>query len=144
MLFLRAQRWDGLSIPCGVDALSCLVTPDQALTRAYQALTVAQALSHPLSVAWALFCAAVLHRYRQEWHATQEQAEALISLLNPAGATALGGAGEVLRGWAVTGQGEREAEIEPMRQSLATWRAMGAELEPGRIFLPCWPRRVDA
>ena len=102
--------------------------PEQALTRAYQALTVAQALSHPLSVAWALFCAAVLHRYRQEWHATQEQAEALITLSTERGFPHWVALGTLLRGWAVTGQGQREAEIEPMRQSLATWRAMGAEL----------------
>jgi predicted ATPase len=103
--------------------------PDQALKRAYQALTLAQELSHPLSVAWTLFCAAVLYRHRQEWQATQEQAEALIALSTEQGFPHWVLLGTILRGWAVTRQGQRDEELEPMRQSLAAWRAMGAELD---------------
>jgi len=103
--------------------------PEQALKRAYQALTVAKELSHPLSVAWALWCAGVLHRYRQERQAAKEQAEALITLATEQEFPHWVVLGTLLRGWAVTGQGQREEEIEPMRQSLATWRAMGAELD---------------
>jgi predicted ATPase len=103
--------------------------PEQALKRAYQALTVAKELSHPLSVAWALWCAGVLHRYRQERQAAQEQAEALITLATEQEFPHWVVLGTLLRGWAVTEQGQREEEIEPMRQSIATWRAMGAELD---------------
>jgi predicted ATPase len=104
--------------------------PEQALKRASQALAVAQELSHPLSVAWAQWCAGVLHRYRQERQAAQAQAEALIILSTEQEFPHWVVLGTLLRGWAVAGQGQqREEAIAPMRQSLATWRAMGAELD---------------
>lgn len=98
------------------------------MKRIQQALALAQELSHPLSLAWALFCAAVLHRYRQEWQVTQERAEALITLSTEQGFPHWVLLGTIIRSWAVTRQGQREKEIELMRQSLAAWQAMGAEL----------------
>ena len=40
--------------------------PDQALQRSQEALTLARELSHPFSLAFALFFAAMLHQYRGE------------------------------------------------------------------------------
>ena len=40
--------------------------PDQALKRSHEALTLAQELSHPYSLAFALVFAAVLHQFRRE------------------------------------------------------------------------------
>jgi hypothetical protein len=50
--------------------------PDQALTKSHEALTLAQELSHPFSLAYVLDFAALLHRLRREEQAAQERAEA--------------------------------------------------------------------
>ena len=59
--------------------------PDQASERIHQALDLAQELSHPFSLAWALSVTATLHQLRREEQAAQEQAEALIALSNEQG-----------------------------------------------------------
>ena len=57
-------------------ALWFLGYPDQALKRSHEALTLAQELSHPFSLAYALDFAAWLHQLRREGQAAQERAEA--------------------------------------------------------------------
>src|SRR5262249_22283755 len=59
--------------------------PDQALGRDHAALTLAQELSHPPSLAAVLVYAAWLHLYRREVHATQERAEAAMALASEQG-----------------------------------------------------------
>ena len=61
-------------------ALWYLGYPDQALKRSHEALTLAQELSHPFSLALALVMAAMLHQFRREGQAAQERAEAAIAL----------------------------------------------------------------
>jgi hypothetical protein len=51
--------------------------PDQALRSTHEALTRARDLSHPFSLARALFWAARLHQMRREAQAVQEHVEAL-------------------------------------------------------------------
>src|SRR5438093_11714131 len=46
--------------------------PDQALQRSHEAITLAQELSHPYSLSFALMLTADLHQSRQEWRLTQE------------------------------------------------------------------------
>jgi hypothetical protein len=60
-------------------ALWLLGYPDQALGRNHAALTLAQELSHPPSLAAVLFHVAFIHCYRREAHATQERAEAAMA-----------------------------------------------------------------
>ncbi|MBI3798745.1 MAG: AAA family ATPase, partial [Deltaproteobacteria bacterium] len=59
--------------------------PDQALRKIYEALTLAQELSHPFTLANALSIAALSHWHRGETHAAQERAEALIALSSKQG-----------------------------------------------------------
>ena len=61
-------------------ALWLLGYPDQALQRSHEAVSLAQAESHPFSLVYALIWAALLHQFRREGHAVQEQAEAAIAL----------------------------------------------------------------
>jgi predicted ATPase len=102
--------------------------PDQALKRNNQALTRAQKLSHPLSLAWALRSAVVLHRSRHEEPAAQERTEALIVLSTEQGVSYMLAQGTILGGWALAAQGQVERGISQMRQELTSYQATGAEL----------------
>ncbi len=63
-------------------ALWLLGYPDQALQRSHEALTLAQELAHPFSLAFALYFAARLHQFRREAQAAQERAEAAMALVD--------------------------------------------------------------
>jgi adenylate cyclase len=79
--------------------------PDQALKMSHEMLALAQKLSHPFSLSFALVWAAILHQFRWEEQTAQERAESLIALCSEWG---LGGGstwGTALRGWALAEQG---------------------------------------
>jgi predicted ATPase len=114
-------------------ALWSLGYPDQALRRSREALTLAQELSQPFSLAFVLSQAAHLHHLRREEQATQERAEAGIALAREQGFSRWEAWGTILGGWALAAQGQREAGIAQIRQGLAAWQATGQEL--GRPFL---------
>ena len=110
-------------------ALWLLGYPDQALKRSQEALAIAQELAHPFSLAIAQIFAPVLHQFRQERQITQEQAEAGIALATERGfITSPLAWGMVLKGWALTEQGQREEGIAQIHQGMAAWRATGAEV----------------
>ncbi len=123
----RTPGWSASSYAAW--ALWYLGYPDQALQRSHEALTLAQELSHPFSLAFALAFAAMLHQFRREGQAAQERAEAADCARDRAGVSATGwrwgrscGAGR----WPSR---DREQEgIAQMRQGLAAYRATGAEL----------------
>jgi predicted ATPase len=102
--------------------------PDQALKRIHEALTLARELSHPFSLAFALFFAAMLHQYRRKGQLAQERAEAAVALSTEQGFPYLLARGTILRGWVLAEQEEGEKGIAQMRQGLAAWQATGAEL----------------
>ena len=116
-------------------ALWCLGYPDQALKRSHEALSLAQGLSHPYSVAYARLITARLHQLRQEGQTTQEQAEALISISIEQGFTLFVVVGPIMRGWALAQQGQGEEGIAQIRQGLTAFSAMGAELYTRGHFL---------
>ena len=64
------------SLVYGGWALWLLGYPEQALKSSYEAMTLAQALSHPYGPAYALTYAAMLHQSRREGHPAQDRAEA--------------------------------------------------------------------
>ena len=108
-------------------ALWLLGYPDQALKRVQEALTLAQELSHPLSLAYALFSVAFLYQLRREEQKAQEWAEALITLCTKQGFPQFLAYGTFYRGWALAEQGQREEGIAQMRQGLEAYRATGSE-----------------
>ena len=65
--------------------------PAQALAHLHEALTLAHALSHPLSLAWVLCRAAIFFQFCRDVAAVQEQAEAAVALTTKQGATTMGG-----------------------------------------------------
>jgi class 3 adenylate cyclase/predicted ATPase len=101
--------------------------PDQALKRSHEALTLAQELSHPFSLAWVLSFAAWFHQLRRDERAVQARAEAVIALATEQGFPFWAAFGDALRGWALAEQGQGEEGIAQLHQGLAAWQATGTE-----------------
>jgi predicted ATPase len=102
--------------------------PDQALKKVDEGLTLAQELSHPLSLAVALYYAARLHQTRRERQEAQARAETLITLSREQGFALALAWGIIYRGWALAEQGQVEEGIAQIRQGLTAYRATGAEV----------------
>ncbi|MBI3801356.1 MAG: AAA family ATPase [Deltaproteobacteria bacterium] len=109
-------------------ALRLLGYPDQALKRSREALTLAQELAHPQSLAFALYAAEVLHHFRRENERVQERAEAEVALAGEQGLPLWLAWGTMFRGWALAEQGEKEAGLVQLRQGFAAFRATGSGL----------------
>jgi predicted ATPase len=106
--------------------------PDQALQSIHEALTLAQELTHPYSLVYALSMGVLVHQFRREAQAVRERAEELIALSTEQGFPFWLAYGTILRGWALSAQGEGAEGIAQMRQGLVAHRATGAELQ--RIY----------
>jgi predicted ATPase len=91
-------------------------------------LTLARQLSHPFSLSFALYFAAVIYQYLQQVQATQEHAEALMALSTEQGFRQRLAQGRILLGWALVEQSRVAAGIAQMRQSVAAYGATGADL----------------
>jgi DNA-binding winged helix-turn-helix (wHTH) protein/predicted ATPase len=109
-------------------ALWLLGYPDQALHRSREGLTLAQQLAHPFSLTFALLHGAVLHVARREGQATQEASEAALTLATEQGFAFWLAWGKILRGWALTTQGDEREGIAQMCQGLEATRSIGAEV----------------
>jgi len=107
-------------------ALWLLGYPDQALKRSHEALTLAQEISHPYSLAYALNFTANLYQFRRERQAVQGQTEALLVLAREQGFPVWLAWGTILQGWVLAEQGQEEEGIAHIRQGLASWRATGS------------------
>jgi class 3 adenylate cyclase/predicted ATPase len=113
---------------CAALALWVLGYPDQALERSGAALTLAQELAHPFSLTFALYEAALLHQFRRETPLTLELAEKAMRVSTEQGFASWLAPGTIVRGWALAQRGQGEEGIAQMRQGLAAYLAMGAEL----------------
>ncbi len=102
--------------------------PDQALKSIHAAVTLAQELAHPFSLALALNWAATFHQFRGEEPMAQERAEAAITLSTEHGFPFCVAWGTMLGGWMLAERGQREEGIAQIRQGLAAWRATGTEI----------------
>ncbi len=102
--------------------------PEQGLAHIQAALPLAQALSHPFSLAHTLGGAAITHQFRREMNAAQARAEAAIALSTEQGFPYWLALGTIVRGWALALQGQAEEGITQIRQGLTAWRATGSEI----------------
>jgi class 3 adenylate cyclase/predicted ATPase len=109
-------------------ALWLLGYPHQALKRSHEVLALAQQLSHPHSLVFALYCLGRVHQFRREGQAARERAEALIAFAREQALPHWVASGTILYGWALAEQGQVEEGIAQMRQGLSDRRATGAEL----------------
>jgi predicted ATPase len=116
------------SLPLLANILWLLGYPDQARERSREALTLAQEINHPFSLAVVWITNTWLQQFLHEAQAVQQRAEALITLCNEQGFSALLAVAIVRRGWALAEQGQAEEGINQIQQGMAAVRATGAEL----------------
>ena len=93
--------------------------PDQALKRSHEVLDLAEGLSHPLSLAYALGFAARFHLLRREGQLARGRAEAVMTLATEQGFPFWLAFGTMVRGEALAEQGQVQEGIAQLRQSRA-------------------------
>ena len=109
-------------------ALWLLGYPDQARARMHEMLTLAQELSHPFTLVFALNWAACVHRFHREWPLLYKRADEVIALSREHGFAQRTATGTILRGGALAEQGQRQEGIEQICQGLTAFRATRSEV----------------
>jgi predicted ATPase len=110
--------------------------PEQALRRNHEAVALAEELSKPFSLAYALGHAARFHLYRREEQIARERAEAVMALSTEQGFPFWLMTGRLVWGWALAERGQEEEGIAQMQQGLAARRAMGTTEVGWAVFIP--------
>ena len=103
--------------------------PDQALASAEQAVTIAEAVSHPVSRASALSWAAAVHQLRGEVGRAREVAETDLALTAEEIIPFFRAHAVMLRGWALVAEGRGEEGIAQLCDGYAAYRAIGGQIE---------------
>jgi class 3 adenylate cyclase/predicted ATPase len=107
--------------------------PDQALTRSVEAVSLAQQIVHPWSLAFALASRVGCHQLRREARTTQDCAEAALRLATDQGLPYWRAVDSLQRGWALAHQGQAQEGIEQLQEGLRAYQATEAE-----ILRPYW------
>jgi len=107
--------------------LWCLGYPERAQEKIAEGLRLAQELSHPSTLAYALYIAAAHCVLRREESATQKYADALMTLAMEREFPHWLTRGAVYRGWALAAQGHLDEGISEMHEGITASRQMGAE-----------------
>jgi predicted ATPase/class 3 adenylate cyclase len=94
--------------------------PDQALQRSQDALALAQKLSQPSTLSFALYASAWVHQHRGEREAVHERIETTIALATEQGLTRWLVQARILQGWLLAEQGRGPEGILQMRQGSAS------------------------
>jgi TOMM system kinase/cyclase fusion protein len=102
--------------------------PDQARKRSLEALALAQELSHPFSLAFALIHVVHTHRFTREVEATQQRAKELHVLSSEQGFPLPLAFATAHQGWTLAEQGLEKEGIIQIRQAIDIWNATGATL----------------
>jgi class 3 adenylate cyclase/tetratricopeptide (TPR) repeat protein len=107
-------------------ALGYLGYVDQALIQAQQGCALAQELAHPPSLEVALSHTARVHLLRREAPLVHTHSAAALAIADEQGFAQRSGGNTVLRGWALSRQGQAEEGIAQIRQGIAAFRATSA------------------
>ena len=110
--------------PCGYRAIR--IRPWSA---ANEALTLAQHLEHPYTLARGLYWTTLLHQLRREWQVVSERAETAITVATAQQVALVLAVGPIMRGWALAMQGQGAEGLTQLRQGLDAYRATGAEFQ---------------
>ncbi|MGI9284587.1 MAG: AAA family ATPase [Pseudomonadales bacterium] len=100
-------------------ALWSLGYPEQALRRVQEALTLALQLAHPYSLVFALNNHAWICMFRREAESALEHATQALQLANEHYLPFHAAWGQIMRGWALTAQGESAAGLALIQEGLA-------------------------
>jgi predicted ATPase len=102
---------------------------DQALARANEALTLAQNLEHPYTLARGLYYTTLLHQWRREWQVVSERADTAITVATAQQHALVLALGPIVRGWALAMQGQGTEGLTQLCQGLDAYRATGAAFQ---------------
>jgi predicted ATPase len=101
---------------------------DEARARNDKSLALAQQLSHPNSLAFALLIAAQVEQLQGQGAKVRLHAEAAVELSTEQGFQSSLANGRILRGWALVTEDNFDEGIEQLHQGLAAYRATGSEI----------------
>ena len=101
---------------------------DQALQHSQAAFALAQEVSHPYILSFALVFTAEVYQSRRETLAAHDQAAAAMTLATKHGFTQWSAYGMVFHGWALAMQGQGEQGIAEMRQGIDAAQTQGAHV----------------
>jgi len=96
--------------------------PNQALARSHDAIALAQRLSQPYSLSFALSYNAILHLWRREPSLVKERVETMVALMREHGFVHFLGGGMARLGWALVEQGAVDEGIAQIHQALEAHR----------------------
>jgi class 3 adenylate cyclase/tetratricopeptide (TPR) repeat protein len=109
--------------------------PDQALARSHEAIALAQNLSHPYSLCFALQYNGIVHLWRREMALVKERLETTMALMKKHGFVQFWGGAITKLGWVLIEQGAIKEGIEQIHQGLEAQRIQGVELGRHENFL---------
>jgi predicted ATPase len=127
-IFLYGQDPGVFSLAQNARTLCLLGHLDLAVQHAEAAITLAQKVEHPYSLALAQYHAAVVHHARRDSQRTQAIVEAPVALSPEHGLPYWLSLMQVLKGWALAHQGDYETGIHMMQQGLTASQETGATL----------------
>jgi DNA-binding SARP family transcriptional activator/predicted ATPase len=104
-------------------ALWLLGYADQAQASMNEALTLAEERSQPFSLGMALLWSAMLHQFCREARASLERTERLLALSDEHGLAFWGVRAKLIKGWALTEQGQVAEGLILLEQGLGEFRA---------------------
>jgi predicted ATPase len=125
LAYLYGQDPRAVSLSFGAHALWLLGSPDQAVERSREALTLCRKLGQPNTLGLSLYFDAVLRQYRREESEVRASAEDVIALSTEHGLSLWLAGGVVLRGWALAMGDESALGIAQIRDGLTAWAATG-------------------
>jgi len=125
-----AYGQDGLTSCLAYAALALwhLGYPEQARQRCREMLERARDLSHPFTLAHALYFASLVHQHRRDVREARECAEATIALATEQGFALYVVRGTLQMSWALAEQGQLGEGIDQMGRSLLAYRDTGSGL----------------
>jgi predicted ATPase len=103
--------------------------PEQARTQNAKALSLAQQLAHPFTLARTLYYDTVLGQLRRDAPSVRDQADAAITVATAQRFALVQAQGPILRGWAIGVQEHRPEGLVQIQQGLAMYRSTGAEFQ---------------
>jgi predicted ATPase len=102
--------------------------PDVARMHSEEAVHIAEELDHSFSLTLALSFSQWIHQFNRDVVRTRETAEKTLALAQEHGFAFWFGWCQVMRGWAMSQQGEHAEGITEIEEGLVSWRAQGSEL----------------